>query len=381
MTERAVFVLSDAGVINPADINVKLVHTFCKYKSNEKLMKYLYWYLPELYASQHVLYKQVIFTNGVDEGAMIATNFASIRSQRLQYPEMAQILIDDDVQKLQEMISQPNFNINQMVGKQPLIYQAAFYQSIKCFKFLLLNGASINYQDNNFNRSIFYYALSGGSDEISQLLVEAFESSDLQMPPQMTRYATLGCNTSVIDWCLSHETEDIGQNLHSCYRCFTETNELRAKYHAKTLLNALKQGDTVLLSHLLPYLIVKDDAEDFWKKAGAVVFDVESHNILVREIKSGHGPLSTREKRNYYVNGLFSIFSRPVPADCIEPIMKFVGKVKNEINWKSPKPPDYLKALTKAGVKFEPPIANQNNSESRSIIVMNAKDPFSTMLA
>ena len=85
--------------------------------------------------------------------------------------EIAQVIRNDEVEKLQETSSKANFDFNQSIppslyecfsfvnkGKVSLIDYAAFFGSIKCFRFLFMNGSII---DNTMR-----YAIAGGNVEI-----------------------------------------------------------------------------------------------------------------------------------------------------------------------------------------------------------------------
>ena len=84
---------------------------------------------------------------------------------------IASAIRNDDVEKLQETSSQANFDFNQTIksslyercsfinkGNVSLIDYAAFFGSIKCFRFLFLNGSTI--------KTTFKYAIAGGNHEI-----------------------------------------------------------------------------------------------------------------------------------------------------------------------------------------------------------------------
>ncbi|KAH0795487.1 cask-interacting protein (caskin) 1,2 [Histomonas meleagridis] len=89
--------------------------------------------------------------------------------------EIAKVIRNDDNEKLQEMASQQNFNINQIIDPSlyerysyvnkwnvSLIDYAAFFGStIKCFRYLMLNGAKME----NTGR----FAVASGSEEIIHL--------------------------------------------------------------------------------------------------------------------------------------------------------------------------------------------------------------------
>ena len=84
------------------------------------------------------------------------------------------ILRNDNLEKLQEISTQNNFNFNQKI--EPSLYErysfinnynvslidyCAFFGSINCFKYLLLNGASV--------QNTLKYAIAGGNLEIIHL--------------------------------------------------------------------------------------------------------------------------------------------------------------------------------------------------------------------
>ena len=88
--------------------------------------------------------------------------------------KIAQVIRNDDVDKLQEISSQTNFDFSQII--QPSLYErcsfinkigsslidyCAFFVAIKCFKFLLLNGSNL--------KNTGKFAIAGGNPEIIHL--------------------------------------------------------------------------------------------------------------------------------------------------------------------------------------------------------------------
>ncbi|KAH0787371.1 cask-interacting protein (caskin) 1,2 [Histomonas meleagridis] len=93
--------------------------------------------------------------------------------------EIAKVIRNDDIDELQEIASHPNFNSNAKISKSQyerytelcnkdvtLIQYAAFYGSIKCFKFLMLNYAKL--------KGVFEYAIAGGNIEIFHHCIEFY---------------------------------------------------------------------------------------------------------------------------------------------------------------------------------------------------------------
>ena len=87
---------------------------------------------------------------------------------------LAKAIRNDDIEKLQEISSQANFDFNQII--EPSLYEwcsfinkenvslidsAAFFGTIKCFRFLLLNCSNV--------KTTFKYAVAGGNHEIIHL--------------------------------------------------------------------------------------------------------------------------------------------------------------------------------------------------------------------
>ena len=103
--------------------------------------------------------------------------------------EIVKILRNDDLEKLQEISTQNNFDFNQKI--KPSLYErysfinkenvslidyCAFFGSIQCFKYLLLNGANV--------KNTLKYAIAGGNLEIihlceqnNSLFKEVFETA------------------------------------------------------------------------------------------------------------------------------------------------------------------------------------------------------------
>ena len=97
-------------------------------------------------------------------------------------PSSLAIIIDNDDVNTLELIYARNENIindhiepsifshNHFIQSHPSIFQySAFKSSIKCFKFLLLNGADPNEVANN-DFSIIHFAIAGGNYEIIRIL-------------------------------------------------------------------------------------------------------------------------------------------------------------------------------------------------------------------
>lgn len=91
-----------------------------------------------------------------------------------------EILQQDKIESLREMAANPNFDINQRINpslfdpyfmaadKPTILEYAAFHSAIKCFRYLLLNGADTELKDS-IDRAVVHYAIDGGSIEIVRI--------------------------------------------------------------------------------------------------------------------------------------------------------------------------------------------------------------------
>lgn len=173
-----------------------------------------------------------------------------------QYDECAMCIKIDDVNKLQQLSTTTNFDINEKIqnivfehqifchSNPPLISYAANYGSIKCFKFLLLNNADLNICDND---GLYpeHFAIMGGNAEIIHLIEQRRfdEKNALQL-------ASLFSNDAVFEWLLNTHRITVTQSeptLYSVVHTCAIANNFTALQHAIALggnINA-KGNDTL----------------------------------------------------------------------------------------------------------------------------------------
>ena len=99
--------------------------------------------------------------------------------------KLHRIISLDDVDSLQQILVHPDFSFDlrvdtsllcgyELLMKKPTLIQlSAFYGSLKCFKYLYLNKASLSMNDLNeeMPNSIASFAISGGNIEIVRILI------------------------------------------------------------------------------------------------------------------------------------------------------------------------------------------------------------------
>lgn len=95
--------------------------------------------------------------------------------------EINKIIKNDDIDSLQKLASDPTFDFDSFLGHSiyevsnfcstdlTILQLSAFYSAIKCFKFLILNEASIDINDSE-GKTTAQFAVAGGCNEIIRVL-------------------------------------------------------------------------------------------------------------------------------------------------------------------------------------------------------------------
>ena len=172
--------------------------------SREELFIVFYTFAPDLCVTKSDVY-QIYFEkfihrfmfNAFDVILVDFENYAKdnwermerMLSQQVEIDSIQYALSEDNVEELQIFCSKPCFDINkqlfysifsphEMLSSASPIEIAAFFGSIKCFKYLLVNGA-------NLNERLSHYSIAGGNLEIVRIysqqqgsnISEAFETA------------------------------------------------------------------------------------------------------------------------------------------------------------------------------------------------------------
>lgn len=164
------------------------------------------WFLPEIEKIDKELYSYYLCENMVFNGSEENETrvFDVLNTQNLVEPliqddflllkrcrefgytvdnELIAILINDDVNSLQKLTAMPDFDIDQIIepslfsrsailqdSSTPIAFSAAF-GSVECFKFLLLNKASLEFETwNDVSTTLASFAVAGGNTEIVRLV-------------------------------------------------------------------------------------------------------------------------------------------------------------------------------------------------------------------
>lgn len=120
-------------------------------------------------------------------------NHMNISGWKRKSSKIARIIREDDLESLKSLSTDPKFNFNAKIKADESVYHifqvnscslieyTAFSSSIKCFKFLLLNGS--NYVSNKSRLglkeiSCMSYALAGGNEDIINILTQSGQKAD-----------------------------------------------------------------------------------------------------------------------------------------------------------------------------------------------------------
>lgn len=175
-------------------------------------------------------------TQQAPQNAVIATAPTMLDSIKFRKEDqaLAEIIRTDDIDKLQYICVSPGFSLNYRVkttddsylfsaAQIPLIHYAAMSGSIKCFKYLLINGANpralVNFRSNSELRidfdldSVAFSMLANGTAEIVRLLGR--QGSDIFNNPGAWWTAALNNQDMFFDWLSEHSPIRDGSE----YRC------------------------------------------------------------------------------------------------------------------------------------------------------------------
>lgn len=174
---------------------------------------------------------------------MSSDQLIEYRNKRHSTHPLAQVIIDDDVDQLQKLLSKSNisiddrnifnsyFEINEFLNEAKLIEYSSFYGSINCFKYLINQDKSIDYD------KLIKYAIAGGNYDIIHI-VEQNGHFD-EYPDDLIDYAILYFRNDLIDYIIENYNVDI--NANNYINCIYASN-----YDALSHLHELDESDYII---------------------------------------------------------------------------------------------------------------------------------------
>jgi hypothetical protein len=148
-----------------------------------------------------------------------------LRECRICSNQLLELVISDNADSLQDLVSAPGFRIDQRIHASSfewriflsdyptLIQVASFYGSLKCFRYLLLNGADLGMCDFK-GRSLAVYAVAGGNTEIVRIL----EQRDCSFAGCMS-VACLFHRQPIVEWLMTLDLEPENLLIPSIVSC------------------------------------------------------------------------------------------------------------------------------------------------------------------
>lgn len=188
---------------------------------------------------------------------------------------LAERIIYDDVDEMQQIITDSLLDMNTRIeekilnsrllkdSKPTMIQYAAFNNSLKCFKYLFLNGADLYELSNDF--SLFSFAVGGGNIEIIQLLnEEGFEPEvqDILVAIEQHR-------TEIFDWILEQLPDCLNDDiLYFCVQNeFIHGILLFSKFQATKVFDIACQSAFIDLVRILQTYYSLDPSTNIVKAA------------------------------------------------------------------------------------------------------------------
>lgn len=209
-------------------------------------------------------YSNIVFRNFFNE--KIFNNI-----ERKNINKYVEVLKNDDVDGLYSLLS-PSFNYDLtipqcifeecwFIQREPtLICCAAYFGSIKCFKYLFLNGADLNKADQE-SRTVAQFAVAGGNIEMVRLA--EFVGCNFEGTIQIAAHFF---QNEIFEWLYSTKFNDLSQeekllhhaaysgNVRILVHCVLNGCDVNGGYHPQTpILKAAENGKSdsvlILLSH------------------------------------------------------------------------------------------------------------------------------------
>lgn len=149
-----------------------------------------------------------------------------IQDHKRYKPEktIVDIIAEDDVEALQEIVAAPGTDLNHYYHVKEgnlltLIQISAFFGSIKCFKYMLLNGADLYkeciFQKNKKSSTITPFAIMGGNIEIIRIL----EQHNFHTTAEHLKYAIRHHHSEIFQWLLERFPQAISpKNAINCIK-------------------------------------------------------------------------------------------------------------------------------------------------------------------
>ena len=161
----------------------------------------------------------------------------------------------DNIEQLEEFDRNPTFSFDQKLNWSPFEWSqkprstlmldfCCYFGSIKCFKFLLVNGCRIS----GFT---LYNAICSGSTELINLCSDSLRENDLSL-----YYSSKYCHMSIMEWlaCSGNKPMELLLTNIRCLLITIKSAQTKKPLNSNILQYFIHQGNNRVIKHIIPYI-------------------------------------------------------------------------------------------------------------------------------
>lgn len=170
----------------------------------------------------NIFYKSFLFTF-IEESTI---NFIVTYLKFYNKIPIYNALINDDIEYLQDIISKNNIDLNEIfsfpfymkdkfIESATLLQYSAFFGSIKCFKYLLMNTTNINF------KRLLEYSIAGGNMYIIHITEMQSDDKTITQNKELLKIAIKYMQNDLIEYIVEgYRIEITYENFKDCYYSF-----------------------------------------------------------------------------------------------------------------------------------------------------------------
>ena len=184
-------------------------------------------------------------------------HFKGAKSQTIE--DAADLVKEDDINKLKEMINSSDILNQQMFDEYTLLHVAAESNAIKCMSFLIETGLNVNAQTKTFKETPLQMAAAEGNQECVDMLIAAGADVNLENAEgENALFASIRSqNVNIFENILNHGVDPNSKNLNG-YTLFQVASMYHQFFMAQTLISC---GADVTLGPHNSYIIAYEADE------------------------------------------------------------------------------------------------------------------------
>ena len=177
---------------------------------------------------------------------------------------------------LDEKISFPNFKIYKLLKSATLLEYSAFFGSIKCFKFCMMNAKKIDFYD------LLEYAIAGGNIDIIHMTEIQSNDSTIKENNKLLDIAILYMRNELIEYII--DVYNVECNFNNFYICYRSLN-LSAFALLYELIDSKYSESKNTIIESFGRLPCSDIFFNYFKKIGKLKNEEHFENYIFDEIE------------------------------------------------------------------------------------------------